>query len=321
MRRNRTRTSLLVTACVVVATLAAPVRAAPDSVFAPVGSHSANGRIAYIDLGDNNSSFDVFTVRRDGSGVRRLTSTGDAFSPAWSPDGRRIAFERNRVEAGTQLWVTGPRGRHKRLLLSGLDGGRFPSWSPDGLRIVFAADAARGTRQLFVYDLRADAVTRLTNPGRRRWSADEPAWSPRGDRIAFFRYNRRTGPELSTIRTDGTALRRLTRTAFSEFDPDWSPDGARIAYTRSWHEQPCRSDVYVVAADGGRPRKVLDRGCDDSDPSWAPNGARIVLYSNRPQGTPGWRRESGLWTVRPDGSGARLLVQGLFAGAPDWQPR
>ena len=115
--------------------------------------------------------------------------------------------------------------------------------------------------------------------------------------------------------------RRLTRTAFSEFDPDWSPDGARIAYTRSWHEQPCRSDVYVVAADGGRSRKVLDRGCDDSDPSWAPNGARIVLYSNRPQGTPGWRRKSGLWTVRPDGSGARLLVQGLFAGAPDWQSR
>jgi len=79
--------------------------------------------------------------------------------------------------------------------------------------------------------------------------------------------------------------------------------------------------VYVIAADGGWPRKVLDRGCDDSDPSWAPNGARIVLYSNQKQGTPGWRRQSGLWTVRPDGSGVRLLLQGLFAGDPDWQPR
>lgn len=321
MRRTRTRAALLVAACVAAATLAAPVRAAPDHVAGPVGPHPANGRIAYIDLGDDSSSFDVFTVGRDGGGVRRLTFTGDAFSAAWSPDGRRIVFERNRLGAGTQLWVMGPRGHHKRLLLSGLDGGRFPSWSPDGLQIVFAADAARFTRQLFVYDLRADAVTRMTSPGHGRWSADEPAWSPRGDRIAFIRYNRRTDPELATIRTDGTALRRLTRTAFSEFDPDWSPDGARIAYTRSWHEQPCHSDVYVIAAQGGRPRKVLDRGCDDSDPSWAPNGARIVLYSNRPPGTPGRRSKSGLWTVRPDGSGARLLVPGLFKGGPDWQPR
>src|SRR6478672_1150896 len=148
MRRIRTRAAQLVTACVVVATLAAPVRAAPDNAAGPVATHAANGRIAYIGLGDDSSSFDVFTVRRDGGGVRRLTSSGDAFSPAWSPDGRRIAFERNRLGAGTQLWVMGPRGHHKRLLLSGLNGGRFPSWSPDGLQIVFAADAVHGTRQL-----------------------------------------------------------------------------------------------------------------------------------------------------------------------------
>src|SRR6478735_3800874 len=240
MRRIRTTTGLLVTACVAGAALASPVRAASDSAAAPAGP-ATNGRIAYVDVGDDTSSFDVFTVRPGGGGVRRLTATGDAFSPAWSPDGRRIVFERNRLGAGTQFWVMGPRGRHKRLLLSGLQGGRFPSWSPTGSSIVFAADAARETRQLFVYRLRTGTVSRLTSPGR---------------------------------------LHRLTRSAFSEFDPAWSPDGTRIAYTRSWQEQPCRSDVFVIAAGGGTARKVLDRGCDDAEPSWAPDGTRIVLSSN-----------------------------------------
>ena len=320
MRRIRTTTGLLVTACVAGAALASPVRAASDSAAAPAGP-ATNGRIAYVDVGDDTSSFDVFTVRPGGGGVRRLTATGDAFSPAWSPDGRRIVFERNRLGAGTQFWVMGPRGRHKRLLLSGLQGGRFPSWSPTGSSIVFAADAARETRQLFVYRLRTGTVSRLTGPGRRHWSADQPAWSPRGDRIAFIRYNRRSRPDLFTIRTDGSGLHRLTRSAFSEFDPAWSPGGSRIAYTRSWQEQPCRSDVFVIAARGGTARKVLDRGCDDSGPSWAPDGSRIVLYSNQKQGTPGWRRHSGLWTVRPDGTDARQLLQGIFAGDPDWQAR
>ena len=280
-----------------------------------------NGRIAYIDLSDTDSSFDAYTVRRDGTGVRRLTTTGDVFSARWSPNGRKIVFERNRVERGTQLWMMRARGGHKRLLLSGLDGGRFPAWAPGGRRIVFAADAARSTRQLFVYDLGSHRVTQLTHPDSRGWSADQPDWSPRGGRIAFFRYTRTNGPDLFTVRTDGTGLRRLTRTEALEFTPDWSPDGTQIAYTRSWRELPCRSDVMVVDADGGTPSKVLDRGCADSDPSWAPNGRRIVLYSNRPARDSGPGRGAGLWTVRPDGSDLRLVIRGLFKGDPDWQAR
>jgi TolB protein len=328
MRRTCTRTALLAGAFVTALALAAPgVSAAPAATTATArsaataGPTAANGLIAYTDLSDNRAAFDVYTVRRSGHGVRRLTHTGDAFSPRWSPNGRRIVFERNRLDAGTQLWTMGPRGGHRRLLVSGLRGGRFPSWSPNGRRIVFAADAAHGTRQLFVLNLRTRDVHRLTRPGPRRWSADEPAWSPRG-RVAFIRYRRGTLPDLYTVRPDGTRLHRLTRsTSFTELDPAWSPTGSRIAYTRSRGEMPCGSDVFIVAARGGRPTKVVDRGCDDSEPAWAPNGMRIVLYSNRRPGTPGWRRHSGLWTVRPDGSGLRMLRQGLFAGSPDWQPR
>ena len=329
MRHTRTHTALLTSACLTVLTLVTPgISAAtqPANTVAPSSPAAArasavDGRIAYIDLGDNRSSFDVYTVRRGGQGVRRLTATGDAFSPRWSPDGRRIAFERNRVAAGTQLWTMGAHGGHKRLLVAGLSGGRSPSWSPNGRRIVFAADAARGTRQLFVLNQRSHQVRRLTDPGPRRWSADQPAWSPRGDRVAFIRYRPRSRPELYTVRLDGTGLRRLTRTGFAELDPEWSPDGSRIAYTRSRRELPCGSDVFVIGADGGTTARVVDRGCDDSDPDWAPDGRRIVLYSNQQQGTPGWRRHSGLWTVRPDGSDLRMLVQGVFKGSPDWQAR
>lgn len=328
MRRTSTRTALLGSALLTAVALVGPgagaapgLRTATPEPPAAAGSSATNGLIAYVDLSDNRSAFDVYTVRRSGHGVRRLTDTGDAFSPRWSPQGRRIVFERNRVEAGTQLWTMGPRGGHKRLLVSGLRGGRFPSWSPDGRRIVFAADAAHGTRQLFVLDLRTRDVHRLTRPGPRRWTADEPAWSPRGGRVAFIRYRRGTVPDLYTLRPNGTGLHRLTRSTFTELDPAWSPSGRRIAYTRSRDERPCGADVFSVAARGGRPMKVVDRGCDDGDPAWAPNGRRIVLVSNQRQGTPGWRRHSGLWTVRPDGSGLRMLRQGLFVGSPDWQSR
>jgi TolB protein len=328
----RTRTPLLASTCLTAVALAGPGVAVPGVAAAPGSSTAStahavqaagrsNGLIAYTDSSDNRGAFDVYTVRRSGQGVRRLTHTGDAFSPRWSPSGRRIAFERNRVGNGTQLWTMGPHGGHQRLLVSGLRGGRFPSWSPDGRRIVFAADAAHGTRQLFVLDLRSHHVRRLTHPGPRRWTADEPAWSPRGGRIAFIRYRRGTLPDLYTVHPDGRGLRRLTRSTLTELDPAWSPTGSLIAYTRSRDEMPCGSDVFVVGARGGTPTKLVDRGCDDDQPAWAPDGTRLVLYSNQRPGTAGWRRHSGLWTVRADGSGLRMVVQGLFAGSPDWQPR
>jgi TolB protein len=326
--RTCTRAALLAgAACLIAVSLVGPeATAVPDSPTANAAypaspAHRSNGLIAYTDSSDNRGAFDVYTVRRSGHGVHRLTHTGDAFSPRWSPSGRRIAFERNRVGNGTQLWTMGPRGGHRRRLVSGLRGGRFPSWSPHGRRIVFAADAAHGTRQLFVLDVRTHHVRRLTRPGARGWTADEPAWSPRGGRVAFIRYRRGTLPDLYTVRLDGTGLRRLTRSTSTELDPAWSPTGSRIAYTRSRDETPCGSDVFVVGARGGRPTKVIDRGCDDDQPAWAPDGTRLVLYSNQRPGTPGWRHHSGLWTVRPDGSGLRMVVQGLFAGSPDWQPR
>lgn len=317
---RRSRRSVALAMSVALGSLAAPASLAIPGTAAHASFPGTNGHIAYVGATKAGLGADIFTVRRDGTGVQRLTFTGDAFSPRWSPDGGRILYWRNRLEAGTQVWVMGPSGSHKRLLLSSRRGARFPAWSPDARRIVFRADGARGTLQLFIYRLGTHTITKLTHAGRRGWSADQPVWSPRGGRIAFFRYTATTAPELFTVRVDGTGLHRLTHTAAEELAPDWSPDGARIAYTRSKAEAPCDSDVYVINANGTSSRKLLDRGCDDMDPSWAPNGKRIVLSSNQSSQTPGFRKHSGLWTVRPDGTRPRLLLRG-GGSDPDWQPR
>jgi TolB protein len=294
--------------------------AAPAQAAEREAASVTNGRIAYVDETTTGRS-NILTVRRDGTGVRRLTSTGDARHPQWSPDGRRLLFGRNGTR-GVEVWVMSPRGRDKRLVVSAERSPRNAVWAPGGHRIAFDADAGAGTRQLFVYSLRTGQTRQVTFRGSRDWSAYDPAWSPRGGSLAFTRWSTTTELHLCTIRLDGTKLRRLTpRSSFSETDADWSPEGRTIAYNRSASLTGPTFGVYTVAAGGGTPRVVRDRDGMDAYPAWAPNGRRIIMYSSGLPGDPDFRRRAGLWTVRPDGSAARLLVQGLRKTQPDWQPQ
>jgi TolB protein len=165
----------------------------------------AGTRIVFVrDLNDAAGE-DLYVMNADGSDAHRIvTAPGFDNSPAWSPDGRLIAYAHN-----TLLRTVRPDGTGIRTLAR--DAGQ-PSWSPSGRRIVYECASHICTVG------RTGAKRRQLTHSAALDSA--PAWSPDGRLIVFTRGK---AADLYVMRSDGKHLRRLTRGAGEDFAPDWQP--------------------------------------------------------------------------------------------------
>jgi Tol biopolymer transport system component/plastocyanin len=241
-------------------------------------------RIAFVSelhktVGEPRNPFSeprIYVMNADGSGITKLTQDwwGEDQSPAWSPDGGRIAFARGEclesdatapqrrctVIANGAIYVMNADGSAVTRLVDGYT----PSWSPDGSKIAFVKSSA-----VYVMNDDGSGVTRLTTTPAFTW---RPAWSPDGTRIAFA-----GGPDESTksdlyvINSDGSGLRRLTLSGGES--PSWSPDGSKIVYVGvvpcPWYIPGCNG-IFVTNADGSSPATYL--GLEGNSPAWYPPG-------------------------------------------------
>jgi TolB protein len=191
----------------------------------------------------------VYVVRADGTGARPLHPDRlEQSSPAWSPDGRRVSFWRGQVDRGG-ICVVGVDGRGFRRLVGNADLSSGGSWSPDGRRVAFARNY-----DVWVVGADGSGVRQLSRRGRPGLVAFyDPAWSPDGRRIAFH-----GDRGVYVMRADGTGIRLITRSP-NELEQDhhavWSPSGRRIAFagTRGPYGH---MDIYTVAPDGSGLRRV-----------------------------------------------------------------
>jgi TolB protein len=220
--------------------------------------------------------------------------------PAWSPDGRRIAFDKALYEARERedvlktidVWTVGFDGRGRRNVTH--DGSAaLPAWSPKGDALAFV----RGDG---VFIIRPDGSER--RHVARRSDPTEPAWSPDGRRVAFT-----TPGEVWIASPSGTGQRRLAEGASSDTRAVWSPDGRSLAYAGSDGK---RFGVFAVKLTGGRPR-LLSRL--DEQAIWSPDGRRLALVR---LGSP---RQAGIFLAGPDGRAKRRLTRGLDT-EPAWSP-
>ena len=168
-------------------------------------------------------------LRIDADGRRQSVLTRGAegvFAPAWSPNGKRIAYN--------GIVVMNADGSGVARLAAGLE----PAWSPDGRKIAFASNG-----DIYVMTARGTVTAKLTHG---EGDNGGPAWSPNGRKIAFAR---RTGDfDIYVVNSDGTAETRLTTGPAYEDDPAWSPDGTRIAFHRFGIGQT--PEIYLMRADG-----------------------------------------------------------------------
>ncbi|MFN2525310.1 MAG: TolB family protein [Actinomycetota bacterium] len=277
--------------------------------------------------------YDLFTVGPDGDSLQRLTTGIDVdFSPAWSPDGRRIVFARQ-FPGGVvaDICVINADGSgFANLTNSPQDIDNSPAWSPDGNKIVFTSyansptyfpipqSAGRvvfGPNQEDLYIMDADGSNReplLQEPG----SQHMPAYSPDGSWIAYTDAPSRA---IKLIRTDGSRSRYLTSPGkfgdVAPFSARWSPDGDHIVFATLDGDY----DIWVVRPDGsGLKNLTSDSFVGEQNPVWSPDGKHIAFISDR---SGAWR----LYKMDIDGSDVQTLLDIDLAGEiytrPDWGPR
>ena len=259
-----------------------------------------------------DGDYAIYTMAADGSGQTRLSeSEGEEadernalffeIEPAWSPDGRRIAFASRRT-GSFDIYSVNVDGADLRRLTTTRDQDVHPTWSADGRSIAFQ----RGEPgRIYVMSADGSGARRLTNDLAEE---SEPAWSPDDSWVVYVRKTPGTTVrELWLVRPDGSERHKLTAFASSVYDPAWSPDSTRIAFAGNLDGQVY--DIHSVGAGGKDLRRHTQSPDDAFEPSWSPDG-RTIAFS----------RGGSIVTVDLEGSVEEITDPENNDSSPAWNP-
>jgi len=267
-------------------------------------------RIAYITavgLG-NNTSYSLLVADSDGFNPQVVARSKESLlSPAWSPDGKKIAyvsFESGNSNIYVQDITTGSR----QLVEShpkGINGA--PAWSPDGSKLAVALSFS-GNLNIYVLDVASRQETRVTSNNLA--INTQPEWSPDGQSI-YFTSDRSGRPQIYQIPASGGTPERISFQGQNNQNVSIGFDGKQIAMVQG------NGNVYRIAimdkSLGGQVR-LISPGPYDESPSFAPN-ASMLLYA----ATDGSR--GVLYSVSADGNvRQRLVLSEGDVREPSWGP-
>jgi TolB protein len=254
----------------------------------------------------------IFQVNPDGSGARNLTAhESDNSYPAWSPDGKRIAFASNR-DGTAHVYVMDADGKNIKQLTKGEAMCRVPTWSADGKTIAFCK-AVEGGSQIWAVEAGGGEPKPLGEGDG--W---DPAFSPDGKKILFASMRDGDGFRVYVMDADGSNVKRLTDDAnpFGYVYPTWSPDGKRIAWTG---HKDNGLHIFTANADGKNAKALTDLGGLTTYAAFSPDGKTIAFFHSK-----AGEETGSVYTADAAGGQPKELLKGeahVEGGRPAWRPK
>lgn len=254
---------------------------------------------------------EIYTMDWDGANLDKVTDHKSiSISPAWSPDGEKIAYTTYVVRSisklrNADLLLLDLKSKQRKLISyrQGINSGA--SFLPDGKSLLLTISQGNSPN-IHHIGLDGENKGRLTNGPNSAMNV-EPAVSPDGKQVAFSS-DRSGRPMIYIMNIDGSSVRRITYAGVFNSSPSWSPDSKKIAFAG---QADGNFDVFVVNTDGTNmirltsARKANGRSSNNEDPSFSPDGRFVVYTSNR-------TGKSQIFISTADGSEERQVTNDKF---------
>lgn len=260
-------------------------------------------RIAYVVKTGRRHALHIADA--DGEGVQvALASPEPIISPAWSPDGKELAYVSFETQKAV-VWVQNLQTGARRQLANFRGSNSAPAWSPDGSQLALTL-SQDGLAQLYVMSRNGGSPRRLTISNG---IDTEAVYAPDGSWV-YFVSDRGGGPQVYRVGAGGGNAERVTFEGAYNISPAISPDGRTLAYIA---QQGNAFKLATLDLPSGTVQTLTDT-VDDESPSFAPNG-RLLVYATRQQG------RDVLMTTTLDGKiKTRLLTSSGDMREPAWGP-